>query len=157
MVKLGTSLITDLLTNYITKIQDGKHILASYADFLLACHAISLRDKPKESLHRRLLYLIYFYILASGNWISLLLFSVVVKLGDFFAFYRIMRLCIQLYCKNPHVIYPLRKFICLPSNGTIRFVYWTKIVINEQYALFILTWQKVGIRNPVGKNPESNT
>ncbi|CAB3976767.1 Hypothetical predicted protein [Paramuricea clavata] len=31
-----------------------------------------------------------------------------------------MRLCIDLYCKNPHVLDPLRNFIILPSNKTIR-------------------------------------
>lgn len=34
---------------------------------------------------------------------------------------RIIRLCIDLYCKNPHVPDPLRKFITLPSNRTIRY------------------------------------
>ena len=36
-------------------------------------------------------------------------------------FCRIIRLCIDLYCKNPHVLDPLRKFITLPSNRTIRY------------------------------------
>lgn len=35
-------------------------------------------------------------------------------------FYRITQLCIQLYCKNPHVLDPFRTFIHLPSNRTIR-------------------------------------
>lgn len=34
--------------------------------------------------------------------------------------YRIMRLCLDLYCKNPYVLDPLRQFIILPSNKTIR-------------------------------------
>ncbi|KAK3747781.1 hypothetical protein QZH41_010671, partial [Actinostola sp. cb2023] len=32
----------------------------------------------------------------------------------------IMKLCVELYCKNPHVLDPLRKVICLSSNRTIR-------------------------------------
>jgi len=31
-----------------------------------------------------------------------------------------MRLCLDLYCKNPHVLDPLRQFLILPSNRTIR-------------------------------------
>ena len=34
--------------------------------------------------------------------------------------YRVMRLCLDLYCKNPHVLDPLRQFLVLPSNKTIR-------------------------------------
>ena len=34
--------------------------------------------------------------------------------------YRIIRLYIDLYTKNPHVLDPLRQFIKLPSNKTIR-------------------------------------
>lgn len=35
---------------------------------------------------------------------------------------RIIRLCIDLYCKNPHVLDPLTQFIKLPSNKTIRWM-----------------------------------
>ncbi|KAK3744013.1 hypothetical protein QZH41_004823 [Actinostola sp. cb2023] len=34
---------------------------------------------------------------------------------------RIMKLCIELYSKNPHVLDPLRKLLYLPSNRTIRY------------------------------------
>ncbi|KAK3746723.1 hypothetical protein QZH41_018762, partial [Actinostola sp. cb2023] len=33
---------------------------------------------------------------------------------------KIIKLCLDLYCKNPHVLDPLRQFINLPSNRTIR-------------------------------------
>ncbi|XP_078384405.1 uncharacterized protein LOC144666868 isoform X1 [Oculina patagonica] len=33
---------------------------------------------------------------------------------------KIMRLCIELYCKNPRVLDPLREVLILPSNKTIR-------------------------------------
>ena len=36
--------------------------------------------------------------------------------------YRIVQLCIDLYCKNPHVLDSLRQFICLSSNRTIRYL-----------------------------------
>ena len=35
---------------------------------------------------------------------------------------RIKKLCLDLYCKNPHVLDPLRNFIKLPSHKTIRYV-----------------------------------
>ena len=40
--------------------------------------------------------------------------------SSFTFIYRVMRLCLDLYCKNPHVLDPLRQFIILPSNKTIR-------------------------------------
>ena len=30
-------------------------------------------------------------------------------------------MCLELYCKNPHVLDPLRKYLILPSNKTIRY------------------------------------
>nr|XP_058940579.1 uncharacterized protein LOC131768892 [Pocillopora verrucosa] len=33
---------------------------------------------------------------------------------------KVMRLCLELCCKNPHVLDPLRQFLTLPSNKTIR-------------------------------------
>ncbi|XP_020911089.1 uncharacterized protein LOC110248873 [Exaiptasia diaphana] len=33
---------------------------------------------------------------------------------------RIMKMCIELYSKNPHVLDPIRKVLLLPSNRTIR-------------------------------------
>ncbi|XP_031550385.1 uncharacterized protein LOC116287826, partial [Actinia tenebrosa] len=33
----------------------------------------------------------------------------------------IIKLCIELYSKNPHVLDPLRKILYLPSNRTIRY------------------------------------
>ncbi|KAK3753776.1 hypothetical protein QZH41_014238 [Actinostola sp. cb2023] len=42
---------------------------------------------------------------------------------------QIIRLCLDLYCKNPHVLEPLRKFIRLPSDRTIR---WHKNKIQQE-------------------------
>lgn len=48
-----------------------------------------------------------------------------------------MKLCVELYAKNPHVLDPLRKFIYLPSNRTIRYVIFnenkTQIFYSNNY------------------------
>ena len=55
---------------------------------------------------------IYFCICMQGSSCSSQKYFIIVC--------RIIRLCIDLYCKNPHVLDPLRKVLILPSNRTIR-------------------------------------
>ncbi|XP_078384471.1 uncharacterized protein LOC144666905 [Oculina patagonica] len=52
---------------------------------------------------------------------------------------KIIRLCIDLYCKNPHVLDPLREFITLPSNRTIRF-YKNKVDEKPGWNDQVLRW-----------------
>ncbi|KAM7437563.1 hypothetical protein ABFA07_012832 [Porites harrisoni] len=52
---------------------------------------------------------------------------------------KIIRLCIDLYCKNPHVLDPLRKFIILPSNRTIR-LYKNKVEEKPGWNDQVLKW-----------------
>ncbi|KXJ22079.1 hypothetical protein AC249_AIPGENE3500 [Exaiptasia diaphana] len=52
---------------------------------------------------------------------------------------KIMRLCLDLYCKNPHVLDPLREFLILPSNKTIR-LYKNKVKESPGWNDEVLRW-----------------
>ncbi|KAL9977257.1 hypothetical protein ACROYT_G014639 [Oculina patagonica] len=52
---------------------------------------------------------------------------------------KIMRLCLDLYCKNPNVLVPLRQFIILPSNKTIR-MYKNKVKETPGWNEEVLMW-----------------
>ncbi|KAL9980208.1 hypothetical protein ACROYT_G008763 [Oculina patagonica] len=52
---------------------------------------------------------------------------------------KIMRLCLDLYCKNPYVLDPLRQFIILPSNKTIR-MYKNKVKETPGWNEEVLMW-----------------
>ncbi|KAK3738201.1 hypothetical protein QZH41_012782, partial [Actinostola sp. cb2023] len=52
---------------------------------------------------------------------------------------RIMKMCVEMYSKNPHVLDPLRKVIHLPSNRTIRH-YKNKTEQTPGWNVKILRW-----------------
>ena len=62
----------------------------------------------------------YYCSLYGVGHLSLLKGSFIMYM--FHVFGRIMKMCIELYVKNPHVLDSLRQVIYLPSNRTIRCV-----------------------------------
>lgn len=53
--------------------------------------------------------------------------------------YRVMWLCLELCCKNPHMLDPLRQFLTLPSNKTIR-LYKNKVKERPGWSGDVIRW-----------------
>lgn len=55
---------------------------------------------------------------------------------------KVMRLCLELCCKNPHVLDPLCQFLTLPSNKTIRRTWRCQQLVVSTSLLDLLTWER---------------